>query len=1383
MTRTFPFLSTHAWMVPSLEGIAAIATAAVPTRARPQEQPPSAFSRPSSFPPSSVLSNGPNDARRPQKACKGAKQFPSRRSSGQLSGPVLASSATSEITEFRILGPLELSRGGRPLRLGGTRQRALLSILLLHANEVVSSDRLIDELWGSEPPRTAASALRVHVAELRKVFADGQPPEELLVTHPSGYVLRLDPEQLDLHRFERLVERGSRALDAGRWSEASYALHEALALWRGPPFADVAYETFASDAVLRLEELRLTATEKRIEADLELGRHADLIGELQLLVAAHSLRERLHGQLMLALYRSGRQAEALEAYRTARRRLVDELGIDPSPALQHLERDILRQDPSLDLASSGSLVVDLGEAEASRPLAVLVADLSPRRSTDVDAEEEELPDDVLEVVVDAVFGHGGRIDSFARSGVVALFGTPNASEEDPEQAVLAALAIVAGARDLGRDVRIGVGTGVARPSVVDLAERLRKHAQPGQILVSAGTHRLTRLSFDFEPVKLDVDGRPLTQIAAYQVRRRLAKPQKARGIEGLRADMRGRDSELAELRAALGAVLEGRGQMVVVGGEAGVGKSRLVAELRAETLPGDGRSAPRWLEGRCRASGSATSYLPYVELLSEYFGWVPEDDDREREKAIVSAALQLVRSRHLPEEQVRDMVPLLANLLSVRLATGASDAFENVAPEQLRNRTFAAVRDFVVALASERPLVLVLEDFHWADALSFDLTTHLMEVLPSTRLMLVCVSRPDPLHRWRRLTTLAAQKCGGSHRELELQELSEVEMLELLRALLPIEDLSPRIQALILATSQGNPFFLEEILQSLIDSGAVYQQEGSWHALEEIESLTIPETIESVIVSRADRLEPDLRQVLQTASVIGRSFRRSVLAHLVGEGDDFERALWELENRALLYEDRVVPEEEFSFKHVLTQEAIYRSIPANHRTALHESTADAIEALYADSLQEHYEQLAYHYERGANATKAVDYLMKAGEKSRRLYLNADAIDYFERALAWLEETATPASPRRKSALEASIHESLGDVLKLTGKHDDAIDSYERALALAAQRDPLGSARLQRKLASVYHLQRRIEDAQAALDRARTVLGDHPSDHSTAWWEERVEIELKLLWLHYFFGAADVLLDAIERIRPVIEEYGTASQRGRTFNLLAAAGIRRDRAFANDETLSYARAALEAGEESGDLAELAQGHQVLGFCLLWAWRLEEAEDELRQALAVAERAGDLTLQLRCLPYLTLVCRRRGAVEEVRALAARTLEVAERGQMVEYVAQAKANQAWVAWRLGDIPGAERASKLAWDLWKQIPGPMYRVLDWIVVWPLLGAALARDRLPEAFEHVRDLVDPTKQPMPDDLQVALDSALMAWGRGHVDAARQSLETAARAAANYGYL
>jgi lactate 2-monooxygenase len=240
--------------------------------------------------------------------------------------------------DFQILGPIQVRRDGKELPIGGAKRRAVLAILLLHANEVVTVDRICQDLWGDEQPHDAIGAVQSHVSRLRKLFG-----ADVVTTHPGGYSLDLQTHEFDLHRFERLTADAEAATPVRR----SGLLHEALELWRGPPLADLASEPFAVDEANRLEEARLAVLEDRLDADLALGRHHDLVGELKRLVSANPLRERLRGQLIVALYRSGRQAEALDVYRDARSVLAEELGLEPGPALKKLERDILQQDPTL----------------------------------------------------------------------------------------------------------------------------------------------------------------------------------------------------------------------------------------------------------------------------------------------------------------------------------------------------------------------------------------------------------------------------------------------------------------------------------------------------------------------------------------------------------------------------------------------------------------------------------------------------------------------------------------------------------------------------------------------------------------------------------------------------------------------------------------------------------------------------------------------------------------------------------------------------------------------------------------------------------------------------------------------------------------------------
>jgi DNA-binding SARP family transcriptional activator len=387
--------------------------------------------------------------------------------------------------DFRILGPLEVSDEGRVLALGGTRQRALLALLLLNANQVVSSDRLIDELWGDEPPESGATALQVRVSQLRKALGAGG---EVIVTRAPGYVIHVGSDRLDLQRFERLVSEADRDFQGGDPAQASSKLGEALSVWRGAPLADLAYESFAQPAIARLEELQLVAHELRIEAELALGRHNELVGELEALVAAHPLREGLCRQLMLALYRSGRQAEALDAYRTTRCTLVERLGIEPGPRLQDLERSILRHDRSLDLVAAPAplrsiLVAGLGDRPLE-PLLALAEALARHSQREVILARLVEDRAALAAAVAVV---GVECDALRARGAVARTAVFTSGAPGEDVARLAAeqdvdLALVAGPQLLDD----GAVAALLRTAPCDVAVAVGPTTTPGAVLVPFG---------------------------------------------------------------------------------------------------------------------------------------------------------------------------------------------------------------------------------------------------------------------------------------------------------------------------------------------------------------------------------------------------------------------------------------------------------------------------------------------------------------------------------------------------------------------------------------------------------------------------------------------------------------------------------------------------------------------------------------------------------------------------------------------------------------------------------------------------------------------------------------------------------------------------------
>jgi YVTN family beta-propeller protein len=392
--------------------------------------------------------------------------------------------------EYRVLGPLEVRDGAESIPLAGAKQRALLALLLVNANHVVSRDRLIEELWGEQPPETAVQSVQVYVSRLRKLL----PPDTLLTRAP-GYLLEIEPDELDLRRFERLLAHGRKAIGAGDPEHAAAVLHEALALWRGPALAEFAFEPFAQTEIGRLEDLRLAAVEERLEADLALGRHPDLIGELEALIAEHPYRERLRAQLMLALYRSGRQAEALEAYQEARRVLVDELGIEPSEELQKLEKQILTHDKELASPARPQRARPPAPQPAleRKRVTVLFADLALADELEQDPEQAaaflDRVHDEAEAEIEAA---GGTVEKGVAGALLATFSR---QQDHGVRAVSAALATRNRLMDVFGDdlsLRMAVESGeviLGRPgsfvtgTPVAAAARLVRLAGPAEVIV------------------------------------------------------------------------------------------------------------------------------------------------------------------------------------------------------------------------------------------------------------------------------------------------------------------------------------------------------------------------------------------------------------------------------------------------------------------------------------------------------------------------------------------------------------------------------------------------------------------------------------------------------------------------------------------------------------------------------------------------------------------------------------------------------------------------------------------------------------------------------------------------------------------------------------
>jgi DNA-binding SARP family transcriptional activator/class 3 adenylate cyclase/tetratricopeptide (TPR) repeat protein len=812
------------------------------------------------------------------------------------------------VLEFGILGPFETRvGGGDALALGGLRQRALLAILVLHANEVVSTDRLIDLLWGEHPPATAAHTVQVFVSRLRSAL--GAAGDRLL-TRPPGYTLEVAVDELDAERFERSYADARAALAADDASRAAALLHESETLWRGPPLAEFTYEPFAQATIARLEELRLSAREELIDADLMLGRHAKVVSELEALVREQPLRERPRGQLMLALYRCGRQADALDAFRQARRMLVDELAVEPSNALRELEQAILRQEASLQAPSQPSPAVhvppddpqvaasDQGSDTIVRKTAtVLAARLTAAAPADPEVEREliALARQEAERIVRH---HGGAFVSGLGGELVGIFGVPLIQEDDALRALRAADELRARIAALSADgpgelvIGVGVDSGevvVEAPDEVfgeplNGAIGLARGAPNQEVVLSRATRRLASDAIWTEPAGDEAGWRLLGLVAdAPAIPRRLRSP------------MVGRDDALAAARSAFErAARAGDTQLLTVIGEAGIGKSRLAQELTDEL---DGRVTI--LTGRCLSYGEGVAFWPLREALTQAAG----GESRDAIRGLLGDA---------PDAD------LVADVIAAALGLASAESVAEQIPW--------AFRRVLEVLASRRPLLFVIDDAHWAEAPLLDLVDYLVDWLSAPSLLL-CLSRPELLDvrpRWG----------GGHHRvsSIVLVPLSDQEMLRLLGHRLGERQLSVAESARILQTAEGNPLFVEQLL-------AMSAEEPLLGGEREI-----PGSIQSLLAARLDRLGPGERAVIERAAVIGREFSPEAAIELLPPDaqPSAGQHLRSLVRRELIHpaQSNLAGEQELRFHHILIRDVAYRSTPKALRSELHERFGD-----------------------------------------------------------------------------------------------------------------------------------------------------------------------------------------------------------------------------------------------------------------------------------------------------------------------------------------------------------------------------------------------------------------------------------------------------------
>ncbi len=708
-------------------------------------------------------------------------------------------------------------------------------------------------------------------------------------------------------------------------------------------------------------------------------------------------------------------------------------------------------------------------------ITVLFSDLSGYTSL-----SEKLDPEEVKGIMNRIFGqitkvvshHEGTIEKFIGDAVVVFFGIPRAHEDDPVRAIRTALEIhdivhtispeVEGKIGKPLTMHTGINTGlvvtgkrlaekealeVAGDSV-NVASRLSGLAKPGEILVGEDTYHQAQGYFSFEkrePAKLKGKANSITP---YKVIQEKTKIGRARGLatQGINSPLVGRDAEFVAMKGCVNRLLDGQGGILSIIGEAGMGKSRLMAELRNSTIAGN--ASLLWLEGHTLSYGQKISYWPFREIVRHYVGITDDDSDTEAWEKLKANISQLFPS------ETEEILPYIASLATLDIKDEYAAQVKYLDGEAMGRQVFLSSRRFFERLAQERPLVLVFEDLHWADESSTLLLEHLFPLIHRVPILMCGVSRPEANTPAFRLKEIAAKDYERRYTEIRLDPLSQTESIHLMQNLLEIENLPTRVREVIVHKADGNPFFLEEIMRSLIDGGAVVRYtSGRWKATSHIETVTIPDTIQGVITARVDRLDEELKQVLRSASVIGRTFLYRILKGINEAVHELDDHLDQLAGMELIRQKQKIPELEYIFKHALVQESTYESILLQKRRELHTRVAQVIENLFPERLEEFYSVLAHHYVMGEVWDKAQDYLFKAGDEAGRIAGDAEALEHYEQAL----KAYTRVFGDQWDTLQrASLERKMGEAFYRQGKHGQATQYLQKALRYLSKPLPVSS---------------------------------------------------------------------------------------------------------------------------------------------------------------------------------------------------------------------------------------------------------------------------------------------------------------------------------------
>ena len=940
-------------------------------------------------------------------------------------------------------------------------------------------------------------------------------------------------------------------------------------------------------------------------------------------------------------------------------------------------------------------------------------------SEKLDPEEvHQIMDGVFKVLMDEIHKYEGTINQFTGDGVMALFGAPVAHEDHAQRACYAALAIQKALGEYGDRIekdtgvefkmRIGLNSGpvivgaigddlrmdyTAVGDTTNLGSRMESMAKPGTILVSGNTHRLVRSFFEFESLgKVEVKGKKALQdafelIKAGEVATRIG----ASVAKGLTRFV-GRKNSMAALLDAFDRVKSGSGQVIGLLGEAGVGKSRLLLEMR-NMLPQDEYS---YLEGRCLQYGGSMAYLPVLDILRSYFDIKEGDREFLIKKKMEDKILDL-------DVKLKGVIPAFQSLLSLKVDDEDFSKFE---PKEKREKTFEALRDLMIRVSQEKPLVLVVEDLHWMDKTSEAFLGYLTGWLANTPIMLLLLYRPEYTHPWG---------SKSYYTKVGLDHLGTISSGELVKAILEEGEVATELRQLILNRAAGNPLFMEEFTHTLLENGSIERKDEKYILRGKASDIQVPDTIQGIISARLDRLEDNLKRTMQVASVIGRDFAFRILQTITGMREELKPYLLNLQGLEFIYEKNLFPELEYIFKHALTQEVAYNSLLLKRRKEIHAKIGRAIEELYAERLEEFYEMLAYHYSRSDSLEKACQYSRLSGEKAEENYSHREACDFYKGALNMLNKLPETAE-NKKEKLEVLY--LIGPPLVFLGFPEGSLGMFQEGERLSKE---LGD---ERRLAMFYNAM-----SMYYSFKGDPQLGMKYSEDAFKEARKNRDIELMVplavgLCVSYnpageHYKIVDIAPDVINLIEKAERETDSFSMEGwNPYSFLCSScGEKMGFLGAFDEGKTFLEKGLANATKMNDLIALGFLEMQYGYLYIVKGDWESSKELLEKGIKHNEEAKYAFLSALSWSSLGYACAMLGDPVTGKRHAEKGLEIHRDSGVEMFLSLAHYHSGSIHLDLGDLKNARSLAEEALRLSQKNSEKVIEAGSWLLLGTILG------------------------------------------------------------------